>query len=788
MELSSLLDKIKKTSPEEPQLFLAIQIDSEFVKSAIWSVEDQTTKILALGGTQEWDGSSSEILLEAIDASLTPALESLPPEVKSEPNQVIFGLPATWVGPEGVTPARLTDLKHTCEKLDLQPVGFVVAIEAITHYLKAKEGTPLSAILIHVSATEVDVTVVRLGKIEGTHVVGRSGDLSSDVREGLTRFDTGKSKSGQPEKQASLPTRMILYDGHEDMQDQTQQLMAFDWQSQLPFLHLPQIETMPESFSISAIAMAGGSEVAKSLGFTIKKIIKPPSVESDSTSAGSDSAKASFDGARAESDSDKAKSDSTETPQPDLTSQKADTPSTPQPSTPTPAPKIEGEPTQPITTPDQTPTTPETRLPSTKPRLKLPSLSLVSNKLGPLLRPLLRLPGWVLNHLKIPKGSKLIALIGIALLLLASTGVVFLAKRLPRALVRVTFASRKLDQRLRITVDPTAQSIDPNLNLLPAEKVTLSKSGKISKDTSGNKTVGDRATGEVVIFNRRTDGGKTFAEGTTITTDNLSFSLDSEVNVASASSSVDDDLREIITPGKATVAVTADAIGPDYNLDADQEFQVGSFSKSVYIAKNESALTGGTKHEIKTVSKKDQDNLKESLIDKLKSEAADETVIEDQGRRVFKGTSLIKVTDEEFSSSVGDEASSLTLEMTVDITSLAISDEDLNNLLSASLRNAIPEGFSLAMNDLEITEENVETEDDSASFDAIIKAKLSPSISQKEITDLLTGKRPEPAIEELMSLSNVENVELEIKPNLPKLLRWIPVKPDRIDVEIKLKD
>ena len=145
-----------------------------------------------------------------------------------------------------------------------KPLGFVITTEAIAQYLKAKEGTPASAILIRVSMSEVAVSIIRLGVIEATHIAGRSGDIASDVKEGLTRFGD----------QESLPSRIILYDGTSDRLDElTQQLLVSDWYSTFPFLHIPKIETMDNSFSISAIAISGGGEAAKSLGIPLSPFL-----------------------------------------------------------------------------------------------------------------------------------------------------------------------------------------------------------------------------------------------------------------------------------------------------------------------------------------------------------------------------------------------------------------------------------------------------------------------------------------------------------------------------------
>ena len=737
MELSSFLKKLKGKPEQEPQLFLAVQIDDEFVKTAIWTVKQEATSLVAAGSTQDWDGSSTEILIEAVDASLTVALGKLSPENTAEPNQVIFGLPETWVGTEGISPARLKDLKSICEKLELDPVGFVVTTEAITHYLKSKEGTPLSAILARISTTEVTVSIIRLGNIEGTHVVGRSGDLAGDVREGLTRFGD----------QESLPARMIIYDGGEDsMEDLTQQLMAFDWQSYLPFLHMPHIEAVPEIFSIAAIAVAGGSEVAKSLGFNITHI-SPPEPEQKSESV---------------FETEKEKPESIE-----------------------PEPELKPEPETAINTQPLTPPSAAAEIPASP---RWPSSSGISPVLTLLKKTINRITSSVPRRFPIKYfrfGVSKLAIITAAIIFLIIFGTIIAAKRLSRATLRLTFQSQTLNHKARLTVDPSAQEVNPDTAVLPASPITVTKSGQKTADTTGKKTVGDKAKGEVTIYNRRTDGGKTFSAGTVISADKIEFTLDSEVQVASASAGAD----YSIVPGKAEkVAVTARDFGPESNLAAGSEFQINTFSKSAYVAKNDAALIGGTKRDIQVAGAKDLSDLKKNLLDELKSQAAGDIESSSADRQVFPDTLTATSEEEKYSASAGEEAESVTLELTAKVTALAVEKQNLQNLLSALLRDAIPSGFTLTLEDLKVDIENITLNDQTVSFDAVVTAILSPTVDRTEIIKMVLGKRPQAALNQVKNLPHFRVADLQISPKFPLLLQWLPVDEKRLNLEIKLED
>lgn len=733
MELSSLLKKLKHPSKEEPEQFLAIQIDAEFVKTAVWAVRNQLTEIVSIGSTEEWDGTSTEILIEAIDNSLTIALGKL--QGKAEPNKVIFGLPETWASTENVVAPRLVDLKKICEKLALKPLGFVVTTEAITHYLRAKEGVPLTGILLRVSTSEVAVSVVNLGKIEGTHVAGRSGDLAADVKEGLTRFGDRES----------MPSRILLYNGGEDPQELTQQLMAFDWQSAFPFLHLPKIEGVHDSFSITAIAVAGGAEVAKSLGITIAE--PQPDVPEETIQPEEQLASAMPPPAEHEIE---------------VTTEES------------------AEPTAPILIPDKEDikeVTPPPKLPVKLPDFRNIWHRIRENKLVRIRPSLPALP------FSLPRGIPLTIIFALALFLLLGIGLVFAARRLPHATALLTFDGQNLNERVSITVDPTSTSIDPSTNSIPAEKVAVSKSADLSRDTTGKKTIGDRAKGEVKIYNK-TNATKKFTSGTTITgPSGKEFIIDDDVTVASQSATVTG-----TTFGVASAKITASSFGPEYNLDANTQFTVANLSPSAFNAVNDGALTGGTKNEIQIVSKKDKTDIREAVIASLREAAAGEIESQSAGKKVFKETITMNPTEEKYSAGVGDEASTLKLSMTVDIAALAIQEIDYQNMLAALLQNKIPDGYMLSSPEMNISIENIQPADDKVTFDAVVGARLIPNISKTDIAKRISGKRPATAAEAVKSLPHFKSLELSFSPVLPSILQWVPSNPSHISVEIRSEE
>lgn len=269
---------LKKNETSTREYFFALEIDHGLVKSAVWSVVNDKPQVLAVSSNQPWDDKAESSLISAADAALSDASSHLDPSGKVEIHKVIFGLPSDWVGVDKISSSQLHLLKALSEKLDLVPVGFVVTPEAATKYLQSTEGVPPTIILIGFWPHTLEITLVRLGKIDGTHLVQKSSHLADDVTEGLSRFSDIDM----------LPSRMLLYDSGIDLEEVKQLLLAHPWQSpqkHLSFLHFPKVEILPSDFSIRAIALSGGSEVARATG-----LISPSETETETTSESTHSA------------------------------------------------------------------------------------------------------------------------------------------------------------------------------------------------------------------------------------------------------------------------------------------------------------------------------------------------------------------------------------------------------------------------------------------------------------------------------------------------------------------
>lgn len=713
MELGSLLTKFNQPKTNHSEQFLAVCIGSETVHAAVWQMDTDIAKIASLGSIEEWSGDESK-LATTVDASLATALES----IEREPDKIIFGLPESWVVDDKIAPERQPLLKDLADKLSLKPIGFVVITEALTHWLKAKEGTPPTTILLELSETEVIVTLVKIGKSSGSKIVGRSDDLGADVEEGLARF-------GQAE---SLPSRMIMYDGHLDLEAARQTLLSYPWQDKLPFLHFPKIEILDKDVVIRAVSFAGGTDTTTATPDTPEEKTPP-------------------------------------TPTPEAMGFYKNTDvGTPTPPTPTmvhhPLPQAHP---------------PHTHIPTSQVKSR-PSLL---TKIAHAIRHQFHQLQLMVTTIK-PKKIPIIAGLVVGALGICVAGAVGAYWALPSATVTLYVTPKTIRETVQVIIDPTHDT-DINKKQLHGETLESEAEDTLQKDTTGESEVGDKAKGDITLFNK-TSGVKKFPTGTILSgPSGLQFTLDKDISVASQSAT-----DTGITFGKTITAITASQVGSDSNIGSNVSLTIKGFDTSSYSAKTNIALTGGSSRQVHSVAKSDQDTLLKELTEKLTGQAIDTLKSRaDSDETVIDTGVVTAIVDKKFTKAVGDEADTVSLTAKLRVKTLKFKTSELLQLASNASKDATD--FTPVNDAISVTLQDVDIEQDQAAVTAAVNTQLIPKLNSQEIISNIKGKYPEETENYLKSLPNFSKVEIEFSPKLPKKLATFPHRAANIHLDIKVK-
>jgi hypothetical protein len=309
--------------------------------------------------------------------------------------------------------------------------------------------------------------------------------------------------------------------------------------------------------------------------------------------------------------------------------------------------------------------------------------------------------------------------------------------------------------RLQLTIYPTTSSIKKEINLVGVinqkelnDKLNISSQSStveisLDKKTTGERKVGDKARGEITIYNSNLDAAESIAKGTTVLSDNgLKFVIEEDVKVASASGDASNP-----KPSTAKVKVTAFDIGEEYNLSAGQKFKIEGKSANL-LAKNEVSFSGGTKRTVKTVSRNDTEELRNKAIEQIKSKP----VNLNSDKKLINNLTEINLLKEQYSKEIGEEAETLELKANGEKNYYFYDINQLKDRLLSILKKETPKELVIEKNQISAELIGVEKKDNQINLkfktnvllikkidiDSLKKQMIF--VSKKQMADVLKDK------------------------------------------------
>lgn len=745
---------------EKPKYFLALILREDKVNAVLF--EETFGKVNVIATCEEYfedsiETASEDELLTVVDRAVSTAEQILP--IQIETHQTVFGLKENWTDGTSIKKEYLAKLKKISEALGLAPIGFMVIPEAIAHFLQKEEGAPVSAVLVEVGLRKLIVSLIRAGRIVETKTAQLENNSAQTVDAILKHFDSADI----------LPSRIILFDdSHKE--DLLQEFIAHQWSKSLPFLHVPQTTSLPKDFAVHAVIVASANQ----LGFEIlgkpegiiRKAEKVEKVE---------------DEIPAESKKTASKMEEKSEPEEELRYDEVSAEkmgfSSEEKAGVIEMSKEYREHANILSIKAQGGEDLEMEVEKTD-EIKSQPLGKGLNTVATVFESLKDMISSIVNMLL--KGPKKIIIIPILLICFL---LVFLAYIFS---VHATVTLELKPKTITKTQDVIFSVVSPSdfsKNIIHAELVKTTKDGSKTIDTTGKKEIGDKAKGSVTLYSRF-DSEKTFPQGTIISYNNLDFTFDAPVTIASTSADAS------AQPSTAKVNVTATQIGKESNLPSGTKFSIGNVSLSTVVAKNDSAFSGGSKKEVTVVGKEDVDKIIAALTKDLEPKAQDdlEKVVSSESDILpaFIDESLIK---KDLSKQIGEEAKSVTLKATIQYTGITYKKDDLITYGKDVLKNDFPSNLSIAPNGIRADVEKVKQKNDKQTVIATkLQALLLPNIDTKSIAAELSGKSFLAGEDFLLKLPQVDSVHIQLSPNIPFIPKILPRISGNITVTTQVND
>lgn len=735
-----------KNKDLEPKLYLALLIGDAKIRAALWQAGPEGVEIIKSSPFESYQ-QKKQLVVKADQAlqALGSASETV--------DEVILGLAPNWTDQTGILPVKKPVLKKLTQDLGLKPVGFVVTSEALAKHLTQKNKR-LSCLLLEIGQNYLALSYLKQGQLLISKQVGRSAQTLADMTEALARLNA--HHEDQHQEQLHFPPKILVASFEldaADLAEQQQLLIDHDWVNSHPFAHMPTVDLINGNSFLEAIVMQGGKSVA-----TAEGVVQPGLVQKKPTQATPPPTEPEVEDELAVEKSAAKKPDVAPT---------AVASSFGVPVKLNQLPRVSQKPDSAV---DKTAQPDFDHDPAQSDSPKKTNI----RKQGLFIR----FFSWFKDH-------KFYAIIGFiaGLVALSITTCWWLATQ-TQAVIELQLVTKPVSQETEIRLDAERQTSDPTQLILAADTVSQEVEGIKNKESTGAKLVGEKAAGTVTIYNK-TEAVKTFEVGTVLSKGSLSYTLDEEVEVASASVETTSS-GENKEYGQAQTTIAAQEIGAEANLEKEVELQIANYDLGTYAAMVKDDLTGGSSREVRVVSAADQEKLFADLKKELLTEAEDKMKDQLVEQERLVNTEQTETITKTYSAEVGDEVNTFELSLKLSVKALLYHQEDLVPLAQEVLAADTPDNYTLTESQPQILSDPVKD----ASQSGLIKlgvnlsAVAKPELDSTQLKTELSGRSLSEATQTLEAKDTIEAVKIRLKPSLGKKLRpRLPKDVSRIKLE-----
>jgi len=359
--------------------------------------------------------------------------------------------------------------------------------------------------------------------------------------------------------------------------------------------------------------------------------------------------------------------------------------------------------------------------------------------------------------------------IGLIVLLIGLWYVGFVV--MPKATVFINTNASNIPVNTVITTDVDAAEVDLETNTVPAKLVQVEKIDSLSVPATGEKNIGNNATGTITLTNCIDDGEKkVIAAGTTFSKNGLGFVttaqviLDPALVSAGVCKSADFGLSK-------DAGLSAAEPGTEYNLGE------GSYVSSISgILGYGGDMSGGTTDTVKVISQTDVDNATSQLSGTSKNQALGDMQqqLRDQNVRPIDETLGEGTANVVASPAVGAEAAETKVTMTITYNLTGVSDDDLSRVIDDEVNKTLGDNpQNIRDNGLSGIQFTLSSKPNEAEQKLTLEtvAVVGPDINEDELKEQIAGKKRGDIEKQIEAIDGVRSVSVEYSP------AWITTTP-----------
>jgi hypothetical protein len=347
------------------------------------------------------------------------------------------------------------------------------------------------------------------------------------------------------------------------------------------------------------------------------------------------------------------------------------------------------------------------------------------------------------------------AIVALALLVGAVGAVVFL----PAAEITVTPREEPIGPiELTVRADPDAVSVDPDVPVVPAERLEIPVEATQSFTTTGRRIEEATASGEVTFSNLDFTSDNSIAAGSIVSTQSgVRFRTNEAVTVGEAKL-----VGLQIVPTEASVGVTAVAPGTAGNVEPNTIVVVPAAEDPTSLrVRNRAATTGGTHEEFPQIAQADIDaalQALEPLLAAAFTAAVGEGGGASENAEVFEETAVLgeATPTVDPATLLGKEQATFDLGLRATGTVIAVDDSPVEAIAESRLLGNVGADYRLVDGSIDIVHGTPTVVGGEVSFPVTARASRVRLLDPAELLALVKGLPVADAEEALAEFGDVE--------------------------------
>lgn len=371
-------------------------------------------------------------------------------------------------------------------------------------------------------------------------------------------------------------------------------------------------------------------------------------------------------------------------------------------------------------------------------------------------------------------------------------GIIFFVV-LPKAKIKVIPKTEPFSNELEVSAVKDFEGVDYEGGIIGGNIKNLEvKSDKEEFEATGEKDVGEKAKGNIILYNDYSSNPQILVASTRFQSQGKTFYSLVEVTIPGAR--IENGKK---VPGEVEVLVEAEKSGESYNI-GPSNFVIPGLAperQNDIYGKSKQSFSGGTSKKIKIVSEEDLTKAKDNLLDKASKKGIEELEKEIGKDKIFiESTARKEITEIKTNGEVDKEASSFEMEVKVSVWIMEINKDNLKSIVFADLKKDIPQEKFFINESIDegvsYENKNFDLEHGKLDFKVKVNKLVAWQLDENLIKKSIKGKTSDEVRKYMLENSSIRNVNVSFWPfwvkKVPQIEKKIEIILDTSEITDKI--